>query len=130
MVGSPGESATPVRTDPRGGFTGRAVSPAYIHSMRLPRFLLSAAGVLLLGAPIAAQKPPPRAPAKGAPAKSPPAPQAAPSAPPTTGYFQGVAIDSVHGEPLVGALIQLEGYGRMGISDSLRRLLVDSIKPG
>ena len=59
LVGSPGESATPVRTDLPGGFTGRAVSPAYIQSMRLPRFLFSAAGVLLLAAPVAAQKPTP-----------------------------------------------------------------------
>jgi hypothetical protein len=41
-----------------------------------------------------------------------------------------VAIDSLHGEPLVGALIQLEGSGRIGITDSLGRFLVDSIKPG
>jgi hypothetical protein len=98
--------------------------------MRLPRFLFSAAGVLLLAAPVAAQKPTPRAPVKGAPAKSPPVPQVAPAAPPTTGYFQGVAVDSVHGDPLVGALIQLEGSGRLAISDSLGRFLVDSIKPG
>jgi hypothetical protein len=97
--------------------------------MRLPRFLL-ATGALLLAVPLAAQKPTPRAPAKGAPAKTPPTPQVAPPAPPTTGYFQGVAIDSIHGEPLVGALIQVEGSGRLGISDSLGRFLVDSIKPG
>jgi hypothetical protein len=98
--------------------------------MRLLRFLLSATGMLVLAVPVAAQKPTPRAPARGAPAKAPPTPQAAPPVPPTTGYFQGVAIDSVHGEPLVGALIQLEGSGRMGITDSLGRFLVDSIKPG
>jgi hypothetical protein len=98
--------------------------------MRLPRFLLSATGVLLLAAPVAAQKPTPRAPIRGAPAKTAPAPQVAPPAPPTTGYFQGVAIDSVHGEPLVGALIQVEGSSRLGITDSLGRFLVDSIKPG
>jgi hypothetical protein len=103
--------------------------PAYIQSMRLLRFLPAAVGVLLLAAPLAAQKAAPRAPAKGTSAKPTSTPQPAPP-PPTTGYFQGVAIDSVHGGPLVGALIQVEGSGRMGISDSLGRFLVDSIKPG
>jgi Carboxypeptidase regulatory-like domain len=98
--------------------------------MRLPRFLPSALGVLLLAAPLAAQKTTPRAPGKGAPAKPAPAPPPVPPAPPTTGYLQGVARDSLHGEPLAGALIQVEGSGRMGVSDSLGRFLVDSIKPG
>ncbi len=46
------------------------------------------------------------------------------------GYLQGVAIDSVHGEPLSGALVQVEGTGRMGATDSLGRFLIDSILPG
>ena len=57
----------------------------------------------------------------------PPLPAAAAS---KFGYLQGVAIDSVHGEPLIGALVQVEGTGRMGASDSLGRFLVDSILPG
>ena len=39
-------------------------------------------------------------------------------------------MDSLHGEPLVGALIQVEGTGRLGATDSLGRFLVDSIAPG
>jgi hypothetical protein len=46
------------------------------------------------------------------------------------GYLQGVAIDSIHGTPLVNAMIQLSGTDRVGITDSLGRFLVDSIKPG
>ena len=105
--------------------------------MRLPRPSLALVGVLLaaapLAAPLAAQQTAPRAPAKGAPpktAKPTPSRQPAPPPPPTTGYLQGVAIDSVHGEPLAGALIEVEGSGRMAITDSLGRFLVDSIPPG
>jgi hypothetical protein len=39
-------------------------------------------------------------------------------------------MDSLHGEPLVGALISVEGTTRLAISDSLGRFLVDSIRPG
>src|SRR5256885_5043459 len=100
--------------------------------MRLPRLPPAALSALLFGAPLAAQKstPSPRAPVKGAPVKPAPAANPAPPAPPTTGYLQGVAVDSVHAEPLAGALIEVEGTGRMGITDSLGRFLVDSIKPG
>jgi hypothetical protein len=49
---------------------------------------------------------------------------------PTTGYLQGIAVDSIHGGPLREALIQLEGSDRAGITDSLGRFLIDSIKPG
>lgn len=46
------------------------------------------------------------------------------------GYLQGVAVDSIHGAPLVNAIIQLSGTDRLGITDSLGRFLVDSVKPG
>lgn len=98
--------------------------------MRLPRSAAPLLGAILLAAPLAAQKPSPRAPAKGAPARTAPAPRPAPPPPPTTGYLQGVAVDSVHREPLVGALIQVEGTARMGLTDSLGRFLVDSVPPG
>jgi hypothetical protein len=39
-------------------------------------------------------------------------------------------VDSLHGEPLVGALIQVDGTARMAITDSLGRFLVDSVPPG
>ncbi|HET9012305.1 MAG TPA: carboxypeptidase regulatory-like domain-containing protein [Gemmatimonadaceae bacterium] len=94
--------------------------------MRLPRLAAPALGALLLAVPLAAQRPAPRAPAKGAPAKA----AVTPPAPPTTGYLQGVAIDSLHEEPLVGALISVEGTTRLAITDSLGRFLIDSIAPG
>ncbi|HEU4719759.1 MAG TPA: carboxypeptidase-like regulatory domain-containing protein, partial [Gemmatimonadaceae bacterium] len=48
----------------------------------------------------------------------------------TMGYLQGVAIDSIHGAPLVNAVIQLSGTDRIGLTDSLGRFLVDSVPPG
>jgi hypothetical protein len=102
--------------------------------MRLLSVTLSLSGALLLAAPVAAQRPTARQAPKAPPEKSgsatkPIIKQIAPPVP-TTGYLQGVAIDSIHGTPLVGALIQLEGSDRAGITDSLGRFLVDSIKPG
>ena len=105
----------------------RVTSP-YIPHMRLPRYAAQTVGALLLALPLSAQRPTPRAPVKGAPAK-PAAPPAA-VAPITTGYLQGVTVDSLHGGPLAGALVSVEGTARMGISDSLGRFLIDSIKPG
>jgi hypothetical protein len=46
------------------------------------------------------------------------------------GYLQGVAVDSIHGTPLVNAVIQLSGTDRLGITDSLGRFLIDSVTPG
>jgi hypothetical protein len=102
--------------------------------MRLLPLTLSAFGALLLAAPAAAQRPtarqtPKPAPDKSAPATKPVIKQIAPPVP-TTGYLQGVAVDSIHGGPLVNALIQLEGSDRAAITDSLGRFLVDSVKPG
>lgn len=101
--------------------------------MRLLRLTTSGLGaLLLLSAPLAAQKPAPRGTRPVSPKPATPAvPVApAPAAPRTTAYLQGVAFDSVHSEPLVGAVIQVEGGGRFGVTDSLGRFLVDSIKPG
>ena len=100
--------------------------------MRLLRPSLAAAAALLattaIAAPLAAQKK--AAPRTPTTTSKPAAAQPAPPPPPTTGYLQGVVMDSLHGEPLTGALIQVEGSGRMTISDSLGRVLVDSIRPG
>jgi hypothetical protein len=103
--------------------------------MRLlyPRALLSA---LLIASPLAAQKTPvkqpPKAPAKSAPTKDTVAKTVKPAEPevPKFGYLQGVAVDSLHNDPLAGALIQVEGSGRIAITDSIGRFLVDSILPG
>lgn len=95
--------------------------------MRLLRLSASGLGaLLLLAAPLAAQKTPSRPPRTAAPRPAAPTPVA----PPTTAYLQGVAFDSVHNEPLAGAIIQVEGSGRFGMTDSLGRFLIDSIKPG
>lgn len=108
--------------------------------MRLPSPLAPLFGVLLLALPLAAQQPSSPKPAPkstptgsattGATAKRPPAAADTTTAPLTTGYLQGVALDSVHAQPLVHALISLEGSPRMSFSDSLGRFLIDSIQPG
>ena len=104
--------------------------------MRLSRLAAPAVGALLLALPLAAQRPTPRAPISAAPAKPAPAIKPAPAtkpavpAPPTTGLLQGIAVDSLHGEPLIGALISVEGTARIGMSDSLGRFLIDSLAPG
>ena len=59
-----------------------------------------------------------------------PLPAGAAAAATKFGFLQGVVTDSIHGEPLSGALVQVEGTGRMGATDSLGRFLVDSIPPG
>jgi Carboxypeptidase regulatory-like domain/TonB-dependent Receptor Plug Domain len=107
--------------------------------MRLPS-LSVAVGALLLASPVLAQRPTSRPrvtpsapePTKPAPTTIAPAPGASgPLAGSSTmGYLQGVAIDSIHGTPLVNAMVQLSGTDRVGITDSLGRFLVDSIKPG
>ena len=99
--------------------------------MRLSRFVAPLLGVFLLAGPVEAQRPTPRQPVRGAPAKPAPAVKPVPApAVPTTGFLQGTAMDSVHGEPLVGALITVDGTARMGITDSIGRFLIDSIQPG
>ncbi|MEP6618687.1 MAG: carboxypeptidase regulatory-like domain-containing protein [bacterium] len=101
--------------------------------MRLLRYSAPLLGLLVLTTPLAAQGKPPKTPPKVTPAKPEPAkPEPAKAAPavPTTGYLQGVAVDSIHSEPLTGAMIEVEGTGRMGPTDSLGRFLIDSIPPG
>ena len=123
--------------------------PPYIQTMR-PTLIATALGALLFAHPLAAQGPTSRpkvTPQPNGPS-TPGTPTAKPSAPPprtaapkggadanapgavTTAYLQGVAVDSIHGEPLIGAAIQLDGTDRLGITDSLGRFLIDSIKPG
>jgi len=107
--------------------------------MRLPS-LSAALGALLLASSALAQAPTSRPKiTPSAPAPTKPVPTTIAPAPGSTGplagsstmgYLQGVAIDSIHGAPLVNATIQLSGTDRVGITDSLGRFLVDSIKPG
>lgn len=94
--------------------------------MRLPSFAPPLLGALLLAGPLVAQQPVSRP--RTVPAKAALTPDSA--APLTTGFLQGVAMDSLHAAPLVGALIQVEGTTRMGLTDSLGRFLLDSIHPG
>ena len=119
--------------------------PPYIQTMRPTTLIATALGALLLAHPLAAQGPtsrpkvtpqpsaptakPPAPSSKTPPPKAPTAAQSAPAAV-TTAFLQGVAVDSIHGEPLVGAAIQLDGTDRLGFTDSLGRFLLDSIKPG
>ena len=108
--------------------------------MRLPS-IPAALGALLLASSVMAQAPTSRpkvtpstpapktpAPTTIAPAPGSTGPLAAGSS--TMGYLQGVAVDSIHGAPLVNAIIQLSGTDRLAITDSLGRFLVDSVKPG
>jgi hypothetical protein len=130
--------------------------PPYIQRMRPTTLIATALGAaLLLAHPLAAQGPTSRPKVTPLPGSStaPDAPSTpttrAPVTPPKTGspragaaaganepgavttaYLQGVAVDSIHGAPLIGAAIQLEGTDRLGITDSLGRFLIDSIKPG
>lgn len=111
--------------------------------MRFSRFLAPLTFVLL-AASLGAQGTPPRPPVKTPPKATPAkpgvakadsvkveAPKAAPAPePPKFAYLQGVAVDSVHGDPLAAALIQAEGTTRITITDSLGRFLLDSVPPG
>jgi hypothetical protein len=119
--------------------------------MRPTTLIATALGALLFAHPLAAQGPTsrpkvtpqqpsgpstPSTPTAKAPLPTPksagPKPGAAANEPraSTTAYLQGVAVDSIHGQPLIGAAVQLEGTDRLGITDSLGRFLIDSIKPG
>ncbi|MEP6732898.1 MAG: carboxypeptidase regulatory-like domain-containing protein [bacterium] len=100
--------------------------------MRLLSLSAPLLGALVFAMPLAAQKTPPsRQPVKTPTSKDTTAKPAAkvPDVP-KFAYLQGVAMDSVHGEPLVGALVQVEGTARIGPTDSLGRFLIDSIPPG
>lgn len=99
--------------------------------MRLPSPHLSLLGALLLAVPLAAQqpKPTPRKSTKGTPAKAASAADTV-RRPLTTGFLQGVVVDSIHAGPLVHALVSVDGTTRMAFSDSMGRFLVDSIPPG
>jgi hypothetical protein len=129
---------TPLRADPRPGFTGRAGYPRhpYIPVMRLLHSCVPLLSALCIALPASAQKTPvkqpPKAPAKAGAAKdtaTKPAKAPEPEAP-KFGYLQGVAVDSIRGEPLIGALVQVEGTGRISPTDSIGRFLVDSVPPG
>lgn len=74
-----------------------------------------------------AQRPAART-ARPAPRPAPVAPVA--PAPATTAFLQGVVFDSLHREPMIGAIVQVDGAQRFGVTDSLGRFLADSIKPG
>lgn len=58
-----------------------------------------------------------------------PAPAPAPAGNPVSGAV-GVVGDSIHGGPLVGAVVQIVGTDRKGTTDSSGRFRIDSIPPG
>ena len=73
------------------------------------------------------KKPPPVA-SSHAPAAPAPAPAAD-----TTARLSGaigVAVDSIHGGPLAGAVVMVSGTSRQAVSDSLGRFRIDSVPPG
>lgn len=47
-----------------------------------------------------------------------------------TGSISGLAVDSLHGTPLVGALITVEGLGRSSLSDAAGLFRIDSVESG
>ena len=103
--------------------------------MRLLCLCAALLGASLAAPSLGAQAGTPRAPVqrppvKGAPSKDTPAKPSTPPAEPTTAFLQGIAVDSLHGEPLAGALIHVEGTSRLGQTDSIGRFLIDSIPPG
>ena len=73
-----------------------------------------------------APKSKPGTPPVAAPA---PAPVAAPKGPDVSGAV-GVVGDSIHGGPLVGAVVQITGTDRQGTTDSSGKFRIDSIPPG
>jgi Carboxypeptidase regulatory-like domain len=99
--------------------------------MRLPSLSASALGALLLANSAMAQRPTSRPTVKAPTPKEAAIPKLVPTQQTiTTGFLQGVAVDSIHGAPLVNALIQVDGTSRAAITDSLGRFLVDSVPPG
>lgn len=60
---------------------------------------------------------------------APPSPAPAPAGNPVSGAV-GVVGDSIHGGPLVGAVVQIVGTDRKGTTDSSGRFRIDSIPPG
>jgi Carboxypeptidase regulatory-like domain/TonB-dependent Receptor Plug Domain len=94
-------------------------------------------GACLTAVPVRAQQTPTPPPASGskAKAKSTAATPAVPANPPadTAHHYSGVigvAIDSVHGGPLLGATVLVTGTKRQGTTDSLGQFRIDSVPPG
>ncbi|MDB4905940.1 MAG: hypothetical protein JWO05_724 [Gemmatimonadetes bacterium] len=92
--------------------------------------LTSLPAVLLLSAPLQAQRPSPRPPAPR-PAPAPAAPAAAqPAAPVTTTVLHGYAFDSVRVGPLAGAHILVDGTDAAGIANADGLFRIAGIAPG
>src|SRR5215217_6302960 len=105
-----------------------------LNSLSVALGALVLARAAMAQAPTSRPKVTPSAPAPSAPTPTTIAPAPGSTGPlagsSTMGYLQGVAIDSIHGAPLVNATIQISGTDRVGITDSLGRFLIDSIKSG
>ena len=73
--------------------------------------------------------------AAAAPARSQTTPAPAPAPGTRTGHAQfgaitGTVIDSLHGRPLAGAQISVEGFNSLAMTDSAGRFRIDSVPPG
>jgi hypothetical protein len=79
----------------------------------LIKYISLAAALLLTATRLAAQAAPPT-----------------PAAPSTTATVRGTVVDSLHGRPLVGASISVDGTPTSAISDSLGRYRIDSVPAG
>ena len=97
------------------------------------RLVIGAAGwgLLVVAGVAAGQRPTSPTPKAKTPAPASSAPAA--PAPDTVHHFSGVvgvAIDSVHGGPLRGAVVSVAGTARQGITDTLGQFRIDSVPPG
>lgn len=59
-----------------------------------------------------------------------PAPASPPALSPALASVRGLVIDSLHGAPLTGALVRVDGSQREAMSDSLGEYHIDSVPPG
>ncbi len=106
--------------------------------MRLLRLSVLLAGLLPVATPAFAQRVQTRLPAKPAAPKETAKPDTA-RRPPALPLFaarspfavlDGMAVDSLHSQPLSGAVVTVEGTVRHGVADSLGHFIIDSIPPG
>jgi hypothetical protein len=93
------------------------------HAGLFARFLTLACTVAAAGTARSQSSSPPTAPTT--------APKSAPrTAPSPFGAIVGIVVDSLHGRPLSGAQISVEGLTTLAMTDSAGHFRIDSIPPG